>query len=106
MKHFLNREAKTAASSCNNSASNIHNASDIKSGMNGSFVDMPSLNQKVPVKFISEYPKFLRPHKHFAYRRLNDRHVGDVMKTALTRYESELKKKEKERFDDACRFKN
>jgi hypothetical protein len=57
-----------------------------------SFIDMPSLNKKVPVKYVADYPKFLRPHKHYPYRRLNDKHVENVMNTALNRYEDDIKK--------------
>jgi hypothetical protein len=70
-----------------------------------SFSDMPSLNQKVPVKYISDYPKFLMPHKHYPYRRLNDKHVENVMNNALNRYEDDIKKQEQEKFDDACKYK-
>jgi hypothetical protein len=41
-----------------------------------SFQDMPSLNEKVPVKYVAgDYPKFLQPHKHYPFRRLSDKHV-------------------------------
>jgi hypothetical protein len=38
-----------------------------------------SINGKVPIRYISDYPSFLKPNKHYAYRRLNDSHVETTM---------------------------
>lgn len=38
-----------------------------------------SINGKMPVKYIADYPAFLKPNKHHPYRRLNDSHVETVM---------------------------
>ena len=66
---------------------------------------MKSYNGKVPVKFLTGYPAFLTPSKHYPYRRLNDTHVESVMQSAVKRYEEGLKVKEKEKVDDAKLFK-
>jgi ribosomal protein S20 len=58
----------------------------------------------MPFKFLTNYPKFLRPSKHYPHRRLNDKHVESVMKSALHRFEKDLKDKEKEKYEDACRY--
>ena len=54
----------------------------------GEFSQGVSINGKVPVKYISDYPAFLKPNKHYPYRRLNDSHVETVMQAALERYEN------------------
>jgi hypothetical protein len=60
----------------------------------------------MPVKYVADYPTFLKPNKHYPYRRLNDTHVESVMQTALERYETELVGIEKERASDANRFRS
>jgi hypothetical protein len=41
-----------------------------------------------------DYPQFLKPHKVYAYRRLDDSNVRGAMEIALERYENELSKLE------------
>lgn len=60
-----------------------------------------SVNGKMPVKYIADYPAFLKPNKHHPYRRLNDSHVETVMQSALERYEKGLQDKKKEKETDA-----
>lgn len=69
------------------------------------FMAMRSFNGKVPVKFVTGYPAFLTPSKHHPYRRLDDTHVENTMQSAVKRYEESLLLKEKERNEDAQRFK-
>lgn len=44
----------------------------------------------IPLSFYADYPIFLKPHKHYPYRRMKDEHVEDVMNDALQRYERKL----------------
>jgi len=37
-----------------------------------------------------DYPSFLKPHKVYAYRRLDDTNTRGAMEVALERYEREL----------------
>jgi hypothetical protein len=60
---------------------------------------------RMPARYTSEYPVFLKPNKHYPYRRLNDSHVETVMQSALERFEKELVSIEKERNTDAEKFK-
>jgi hypothetical protein len=60
------------------------------------FCAKASVNGKVPVKYLAEYPLFLKPNKHYPCRRLNDSHVERTMKSALDRYEKELLSLERE----------
>jgi hypothetical protein len=60
-----------------------------------------SVNGKLPVKYLADYPMFLKPNKHYPYRRLNDTHVENTMKDALNRYEGKLIDLENERLNDA-----
>jgi hypothetical protein len=72
---------------------------------NGDFNGMRSSNGKVPVKFVTAYPAFLTPSKHYPYRRLNDTHVESVMQSAVKRYEEDLRSKEQDKFNDAEVYK-
>jgi hypothetical protein len=69
------------------------------------FVNAVSVNGKVPVKYMSQYPIFLKPNKHHPYRRLNDTHVETVMQEALQRYEQTLVNNQKDKQKDALQFK-
>lgn len=40
-------------------------------------------SSRVPMAFYADYPIFLKPHKHYPYRRMKDGHVEDVMNDAL-----------------------
>jgi len=73
--------------------------------MSPEFFGMKSLNGKVPVKYVTGYPAFLTPFKQYPYRRLNDAHVENAMQSAIKRFEDEIKSKEKEKVEDADRFK-
>lgn len=73
--------------------------------MSPEFFGMKSLNGKVPVKYVTGYPAFLTPFKQYPYRRLNDAHVENAMQSAIKRFEDEIKSKEKEKVEDAERFK-
>ena len=75
-------------------------------GEDASFYNKASVNGKVPVKFVTDYPLFLKPNKHYAYRRLNDSHVENCMQSAIERYEKQLIDLENERIRDAERLKN
>jgi hypothetical protein len=69
------------------------------------FVNAVSVNGKVPVKYMSQYPLFLKPNKHYPYRRLNDTHVETVMQEALQRYEQQLVNNQQDKQKDALQFK-
>lgn len=59
----------------------------------------------VPLSFYADYPIFLKPHKHYPYRRMKDEHVEDVMNDALQRYEKKLLTLEEQKKRDANEFK-
>lgn len=48
-------------------------------------------NMNVPNSIDTSYPKFLEPHKHYPYRRLNDTHIENVMHEAVKRVEDQVK---------------
>ena len=60
-------------------------SSPIHSSPSSDFMGMKSFNGKVPVKFVTGYPAFLTPHKHYPYRRLNDTHIENTMQSAVKR---------------------
>jgi hypothetical protein len=41
-----------------------------------------SVNDKLPSRFVVDYPNFLKPAKYFPYRRLEDHHIADVISEA------------------------
>ena len=51
-----------------------------------------SVNDKIPSKFVIDYPNFLKPAKYHPYRRLEDHHVADVIQEARKRHEDSLLK--------------
>ena len=51
-----------------------------------------SVNDKIPSKFVIDYPNFLKPAKYHPYRRLEDFHVADVIQEARKRHEEKLLK--------------
>lgn len=69
------------------------------------FLGMRSTNGRIPVKYMTGYPAFLTPFKQYPYRRLNDTHVEKTMQVAVKRFEDDLRAKERERLEDADRFK-
>lgn len=73
--------------------------------MSSGFQSLESTNRKVPVKYITDYPAFLKPFKHYPYRRLNDTHVEKAMQSAMKRHEEEIQAKERERQEDAERYR-
>ena len=61
--------------------------------------DMASLESvtgRVPVRYTTAYPAFMKPSKHYPYRRLNDTHVEKVMQQAIKRVEDTIKSNEKQ----------
>ena len=58
----------------------------------------------MPLSFYADYPIFLKPHKHYPYRRMKDGHVEDVMNDALQRYEQQLVSLEDQKKRDAFDF--
>lgn len=48
-------------------------------------------NMNIPNSIDTSYPKFLEPHKHYPYRRLNDTHIENVMHEAVKRVEDQVK---------------
>jgi hypothetical protein len=69
------------------------------------FGNKQSINGKVPIKYISDYPSYLKPHRHYPYRRIDDTHVENVMKAAIEKYENSLRQLEDERLSDAQNLK-
>ncbi|CAI2361246.1 unnamed protein product [Moneuplotes crassus] len=61
-----------------------------------------SVNDKLPSRFVIDYPKFLKPAKYYPYRRLEEHHISDVLSDARKRHEQEIlgKKKEEEKYSD------
>ena len=53
-----------------------------------------TIDERMPMKFVVDYPLFLKPSKHHPYRKLEDYHVEDTMNDALKRYENSLLQKE------------
>ena len=53
-----------------------------------------TIDDRVPMKFVVDYPLFLKPSKHHPYRKLEEYHVQDTMNDALKRYENSLLQKE------------
>ena len=51
-----------------------------------------SVNDKIPSKFIIDYPNFLKPAKYYPYRRLEEHHISDVLQDARKRHEENLLK--------------
>jgi hypothetical protein len=64
-----------------------------KSGENTNFNN--SFNGKVSQDYITQYPQFLKPNKHYPHRRTDDSHIKNAMEVALERYEDDLLKQEK-----------
>lgn len=73
--------------------------------LSSEFTGMKALNGKLPVRYVTGYPAFLTPFKQYPYRRLNDNHVEQAMQGAIKRFEEDIKAKEKEKHEDADRFK-
>jgi len=48
------------------------------------------MNGKVSTDYITAYPHFLRPNKHYPHRRTDDSHVKNAMEIALEKYENDL----------------
>ena len=59
---------------------------------------------QVPDSFKHVYPKFMEPHKHYAYRRLNDSHVEKVMQDAIKRIDDDVKNNEERRIKQSKEF--
>lgn len=55
-----------------------------------------SVNDKIPSKFVIDYPNFLRPAKYHPYRRLEEVHIADVLQEARKRHEEKLMKTQEE----------
>ena len=72
--------------------------------MKAGFRTMKSVNGRVPIKYMTEYPTFLTPFKQYPYRRLNDTHVEATMQSAVKRYENDILKIQQEREEEAERF--
>lgn len=51
-----------------------------------------SVNDKIPSKFVIDYPNFLKPAKYHPYRRLEEHHIADVIQEARKRHEESLLK--------------
>jgi hypothetical protein len=51
----------------------------------------PMGQHEPPPSFTTGYPRFLEPHKHYPYRRLNDTHIEKVMQEAVKRVEEKGK---------------
>eukprot|EP00347_Sterkiella_histriomuscorum_P008443 403345075 len=49
-----------------------------------------SLNGRVSTDYLTQYPHFLKPNKHYPYRRTDDSHIKSNMEVALDRYERDL----------------
>ena len=49
-----------------------------------------SMNGKVSTDYITAYPHFLRPNKHYPHRRTDDSHLKNAMEIALEKYENDL----------------
>lgn len=55
-----------------------------------------SVNDKIPSKFVIDYPNFLKPAKYHPYRRLEEHHIADVLELARKRHEDSLLKNKNE----------
>lgn len=55
-----------------------------------------TVNDKLPSRFVIDYPNFLKPAKYHPYRRLEEHHVADALQEARRRHESNLVKIKKE----------
>lgn len=93
-KESLKNELKDKMSQSVNGGSASKQSGRYSNGNSSTFHAMPSVNGKVPVNFVTSYPLFLKPDKHYPYRRLNDTHVESVMQDALKRYEKDLRSQE------------
>lgn len=51
-----------------------------------------SVNDKLPSRFVIDYPNFLKPAKYHPYRRLEEHHISDVLEQARKRHEDSLLK--------------
>lgn len=65
-----------------------------------------STRKEAPESFKSAYPKFMEPHKHYPYRRLNDTHVEKVMQDAVRRIDEDLKNQEQRRINQSKEFQD
>lgn len=61
---------------------------------------------QVPESFKNVYPKFMEPHKHYPYRRLNDTHVEKVMQDAIKRIEEDVRNYEDRRVKQSKEFQD
>jgi len=58
-----------------------------------------SVSGRMPIKYTSAYPVFMKPAKPHAYRRTNDTHVEKVMQDAIKRVENQIQAREYEACD-------
>ena len=65
-------------------------------GNEGNDLEPSTVNDKLPTKFIIDYPNFLKPAKYFPYRRLQEHHIADVLQEARKRHEENLSKIKKD----------
>lgn len=68
-------------------------------------MSVESVNKRVPIKYMTAYPKFMKPSKHYPYRRLNDTHIENTMQSAVKRVEDDVKARENKANIDAQEFK-
>lgn len=66
-----------------------------------------TVNDKIPSKYVIDYPNFLKPAKYYPYRKLEEHHIADVITEARKRHEEKLMKTKAEeiKFTDMF-FKN
>ena len=61
---------------------------------------------QIPESFKNVYPKFMEPHKHYPYRRLNDTHVEKVMQDAIKKIEVDVRNNEERRVKQSKEFQD
>eukprot|EP00117_Sycon_ciliatum_P000125 scpid95411/ scgid6312/ len=67
---------------------------------------LEAVSGKVPIRYTTAYPTFLKNSKHYPYRRLNDTHIEHTMQHAVKRIEDDIKDKHDERIKDASVFQS
>ena len=67
---------------------NLNSKAKVKDVLNSE-----SITRRVPVKYMTAYPTFMKPAKHHPYRRLNDTHIETTMQDAIKRVEADIKHK-------------
>lgn len=85
--------------------SSIDQSKRHKHGYFKDLMKIESVSGRVPIKYITAYPTFMKPAKHYPYRRLNDTHIEQTMQSALKKVEDDINEREMRATLDANEFK-